>query len=284
MSTPASHSGPKRFRLSAPRAGASVLALLLCLAGPMLIEAGSMPGRARAQAARTAPVSQAFWDAIRLDDVGAMQTEMLRGAGANSLHPEHGPAIVVAARERSAKALAYLAKLSGTRIDATNSRDETALMLVALHGDMESARLLLQRGAEVNRPGWTPLHYAAAGGHVPMIELLLEAHAYIDAQSPNRTTPLMMAARQKHTNAVRKLIEAGADPTPRNEAGYGAAQYMEAHGEKAEAQWLRERAAEFERRYGTVEKPRSAPVSAQPPEKTPAPPGPPRMRLPGMRD
>lgn len=235
-----------------------------CLGGLTLA-----PGPAQAQSARASSASQGFWDAIRLDDVKAMQSEMLRGASANARHPEHGPAIVVAARERSPKALAYLAQLSGTRIDATNSRDETALMLVALHGDLQSAKVLVERGAEVNRPGWTPLHYAAAGGHVPLIAFLLDESAYIDAQSPNRTTPLMMAARQKHTNAVRVLVEAGADPTQRNEAGYGAAEYMEAHGERAEAQWLRERAAEFEKRYGTVDKPRPARPGGAPPAATP---------------
>ena len=296
----------------------SVPALLLaaaCLGGLPFA-----PETARAQSTRSASASQAFWEAIRLDDVKAMQTEMLRGASANAKHPEHGPAIVVAARERSPKALAYLAQLSGTRVDATNANDETALMLVALQGDLESVRVLAARGAEINRPGWTPLHYAAVGGHVPVIAFLLEAHAYIDAQSPNGTTPLMMAARQKHTNAVRALVEAGADPTARNEAGYGAAEYMESHGEKAEAQWLRERAAEFERRYGTVDKPRpvqaapatggavappaarsvappagrpGAPPAAEalPPPSELAVPGPtmpsperPRVRLPGARD
>jgi ankyrin repeat protein len=220
------------------------------------------PPLVQAQNTRVSQASQGFWDAIRLDDVKAMQTQMLRGASANAMHPEHGPAIVYAARERSPKALGYLAQLSGTRLDAVNARDETALMLVALHGDLDSAKLLITRGAEVNRPGWTPLHYAASGGHVPVIDALLEAHAFIDAQSPNGTTPLMMAARHKHTNAVRMLVESGADPTLRNEAGIGPAEYMEGHGERAEAAWLREQAQAFRRRYGTVDAPKPAAVPA----------------------
>lgn len=308
--------GRRGLRGTVGAALALALAVVVCLGGLAL-----GPGAAQAQSTRASAAPQGFWDAIRLDDVKAMQSEMLRGASANARHPEHGPAIVVAARERSPKALAYLAQLSGTRIDAANSRDETALMLVALHGDLQSVKVLVERGAEVNRPGWTPLHYAAAGGHVPVIAFLLDESAYIDAQSPNRTTPLMMAARQKHTNAVRVLVEAGADPAQRNEAGYGAAEYMEAHGEKAEAQWLRERAAEFEKRYGTVDKPRPAqseaaapavaapaaerpgaasaptlrPTSPPAAEALPPPselavppppswPEPPRVRLPGARD
>src|SRR5690606_4428305 len=108
----------------------------------------------------------------RLDDVDKLQTEMLRGASANAQHPEMGPAVVAAARERSPKVLAYLVGLSGTRVDAPNARDETALMLTALHGDLASTQLLVRRGAQVNRPGWAPLHYAAANGHVPVISYL----------------------------------------------------------------------------------------------------------------
>ena len=204
---------------------------------------------AAASAGRADTAAEPFWEALRLDDVKGLQTQMLRGAGANAIHPELGPAIVVAARERSPKVLAYLARLSGTRIDASNANNETALMLVALHGDLESVKLLGERGAQVNRRGWAPLHYAASAGHLATIEFLLEQHAYIDAESPNRTTPLMMAARQKHTNAVQLLVDAGADPTVRNEAGYTAADYLAAHGEHAEAQRLRDRAAEFARKY-----------------------------------
>ena len=63
----------------------------------------------------------------------------------------------------------------------------------------------------------TPLHYAATGGHVPVIEYLLDQSAYIDAESPNGTTPLMMAAKYGNASAVKILLEAGADPTVKNE-------------------------------------------------------------------
>lgn len=280
---------------------AAVLALSLAVFG-------LLPGESLAQAGSAAgSASAAFWEAVERDDVNAVQTEMLRGSSANARHPQHGPAILYAARDRSPKVVAFLARLSGTAVDATDATDETALMLVSLHGDLTTMRVLLERGAEVNRQGWTALHYAASGGHVEAIRLLLEAHAYIDAQSPNRTTPLMMAARHQHIAAVRLLVEEGADPTPENEAGFSAADYMARHGEAAEAAWLREQAAAFQRRYGTADKPRVAepppagPATAEPATTSPVrprpavstPPGtsaPPassaaqRPRLPGMRD
>jgi len=57
---------------------------------------------------------------------------------------------------------------------------------------------------------------------VDVVRLLLEHHAYIDAESPNKTTPLMMAARYGLPQVVSLLLEEGADPTLRNEQGLTA--------------------------------------------------------------
>ncbi len=89
-------------------------------------------------------------------------------------------------------------------------------MLAALAGDVELCRLLIARDADVNKTGWAPLHYAATNGHLEVMRLLLDEHAYIDAASPNGTTPLMMAAHYGSASAVKLLLEAGADPTLKN--------------------------------------------------------------------
>ncbi len=240
------------------------------------------PGAA-APAARnaTTTATDAFWEAIARDDVERVRTLLLRGADTNAVHPQFGPAIVVAARERAWNVVRELAGIVGTRVDAPNARGETAAMLAALHGNLDIVRLLVEKGAQLNRPGWTPLHYAAISGNVDLLRYLLERSAYIDAQSPNRSTPLMMAARQDRIDAVHVLVEAGADPTPRNDAGRDAADYLAGNGKPEEARWMRERAAEFARRYGTLEHPRSAESVAkerQRQQRLDAP------RLPGSRD
>src|SRR3990167_3125082 len=98
--------------------------------------------------------------------------------------------------------------------------DESAVIALTLRGfDLNT------RKAEVNKPGWTPLHYAASNAttvSVDMVRLLLEHHAYIDAESPNRSTPLMMAAHYGSTDVVQLLLEEGADPMIRNEQGMTA--------------------------------------------------------------
>lgn len=222
-----------------------------------------------------------FWEAVARDDTERVQTLLLRGADTNAVHPQFGPAIVAAARERAWNVVRELAGIAGTRIDAPNARGETAAMLAALHGNLEIVRLLVEKGAEVNRPGWTPLHYAAVSGNVDLLRYLIDQSAYIDAQSPNRTTPLMMAARQDRIDAVRLLVEAGADPTPRNDAGRDAADYLAANDKPDEARWLRERAAEFARRYGTSDRPRSAESIAEERQRRQQLEAP---RLPGARE
>lgn len=260
----------------------SVRRLVRLLSGLLAL---SLCAGALAQTPRPAPsqarVPAEFWDAVRHDEVDRVQTLLLRGVDTNAIDAEHGPAVAVAARERSWKTLKLLAELSGTRVDAPNRLGETALMLAALHGELDSVRMLVRRGAEVNRAGWTPLHYAATNGHLEVVRYLLEQHAYIDAQSPNRTTPLMMAARHKHPDVVRLLVEAGADPTPRNQAGIDAAGYLQRHGETEMAAWLRQRATDYARRYGTLERPRTVETiedEKRHAERQGAP------RLPGARD
>jgi len=221
--------------MPARRAAARGAALLLL--GAALPALGQQSARA------------ALFTAIARDDPSGLRTALLRGADANAPDELGVPPIVAAARESAWKALRALAELQGTRLDAANPEGSTALMYAALHGELPMVEYLVSRKAEVNREGWTALHYAAANGHVAVVRFLLEHHAYIDAESPNRTTPLMMAARQAHPTVVRLLMEEGADPTPRNDAGYTAAAYARAAGDPELGEWLLRQAEAFRRRY-----------------------------------
>jgi hypothetical protein len=115
-----------------------------------------------------------------------------------------------------------LAKHPQTQVNTQNSQGETPLMLAAINNQLDLAKALIQRGADINKPGWTPLHYAATRGHREMMRLLLDNEAYIDSESANGTTPLMMAAYYASPLAVKLLLEEGADPVLVNSANVSA--------------------------------------------------------------
>ena len=163
-----------------------------------------------------------FFKAIVFDQVSVVGNLIYRGMDPNTPTEKGEPALVFAIRSGAPKTVGFLLKRPGIQIDATNTADETALMLAANSNDLASAKLLIEAGASVNRPNWTPLHYAASKGHTAMMRLLIENDAYIDAESPNATTPLMMAAYYATPNAVKLMLEEGADPTLQNKDGQTA--------------------------------------------------------------
>lgn len=169
-----------------------------------------------------------FFIAIKRDDPSSVSALLKRGFDPNTLSPnaEHG--LVVSIRDSSLKAMAVLLAWPKTKVEVRTLNDESPLMLAALKGLTEICQQLIELGADVNKPGWTPLHYAASNGHLPVIALLLDHHAYIDATSPNGTTPLMMAARYGSFAAAKLLLEAGADPSLKNDLGMSAVDFARA--------------------------------------------------------
>lgn len=163
-----------------------------------------------------------FFSAIQRDDTATVESLLKRGFDPNTPNPQGQFGLFLALRDGSLKVARVLLDWPQTRIDTRNAADESALMMAALRGHADLARRLIGRGADVNKPGWAPLHYAATGGHVALISMLLEAHAYIDAESPNGTTPLMMAAQYGSGAAVRLLLESGADASLKNQLGLNA--------------------------------------------------------------
>ncbi len=174
-----------------------------------------------------------FFRAIELNDGRWVADLLRRGFDPNARNPKREPALLVALRGDAHKAADVLVKARGLQVNARNAKGETALMMAALRGNLPAARALIARDADVNQEGWTPLHYAASAigdNAAPMVALLLEHHAYIDATSPNGTTPLMMAVRYGAPDAARLLAREGADPTVKNERGLTALDFARQAG------------------------------------------------------
>lgn len=164
------------------------------------------------------------------DNVRAMTTLLVRGVDPNGRDSRGRSALEAALRESSGRALDNLLALPNLDVNATNASDETPLMLAALLGQLDAVKKLFARGAQVNKPGWTPLHYACSGPDDGVIAWLLAHGAEINARSPNGSTPLMMAARYGALDAPGVLLAGGADVQLRNEQGLQAVDFARAAG------------------------------------------------------
>lgn len=135
--------------------------------------------------------------------------------------------LMLALRENSMSVFDQLLKADDIKLEARAINGDTALMLACFLGNTEAVKKLIAAGAEINQPGWAPLHYAAAKGNTEIIALLLEHFAYIDTESPNKTTPLMMAVHSGNLDAVSLLLQEGADPRLKNMQGMTALNFAE---------------------------------------------------------
>lgn len=182
-----------------------------------------------------------FIRAVRLDLVADVEAGLKLGIDVNMTEPYRGEtALMIAVRENSNKVIDALLKTPGIAIDLRAKNGDSAIMLASYLGNLKVVKELLQRGAAINHPGWTPLHYAATAGHIELIRLLLEHHAYIDAESPNKTTPLMMASRNGNIQVVQLLIEQGADVELKNALGMTALDFAESVEQRENAALLRQ--------------------------------------------
>lgn len=169
-----------------------------------------------------------FFTAIARDDASAVEALVRRGFDPNTVNAKGNPALSAAIQADSLRAAAALIRFPATNVNLRNANKETALMFAALRGQPDIARALIARDADINHPGWTPLHYAASGTskyQPEIIALLLEHSAYIDAESPNGTTPLMMAAQYGTDESAELLLREGADPSLRNQLRLSAADF-----------------------------------------------------------
>lgn len=164
-----------------------------------------------------------FFIAAKMDDHKEIAALLKRGLDPNLVEPERGDTgLILALREGSMKVFDVLINARGVDIEIKVRNGDTALMIAAFKGNKPAVEALLARNAQINRPGWTALHYAAAGGHNEIVQLLLDKSAYIDAASPNNTTPIMMAARGGHIFTVKLLLDEGADAMLKNDVGMTA--------------------------------------------------------------
>jgi len=104
---------------------------------------------------------------------------------------------------------------AGADANASLPGGETMLMTAARTGKLGAVRALLARGADVHakegRREQTALMWAAAEGHVEVLEELIKAGADFKTSLSSGFTPLLFAVRDGRIGAAKALLKAGAD-------------------------------------------------------------------------
>ena len=104
----------------------------------------------------------------------------------------------------------------------------TPLIIAAHNGHLNSVKILLQYGADIEDrgtleiedqviEGCTPLWAAAAFGRLDVVKLLIEQNADVDGRTSTDSTPLRAAVHGGHLDNVRCLVESGADVNARTD-------------------------------------------------------------------
>ena len=165
-----------------------------------------------------------------------------------------------------------------------NARDEnglSAVLTAAYYQEPDIARLLVQRGAELNvfeacavgelsrvkalieqQPelinayaldGFQPLGLAAFFGHAGIVEYLLSKGAHVNSPSRNamRVMPLHSAIASRQTAFVQLLLEHGADVNARQADDFTPLHEAAQNGLPDVTQWLLERGASINPRLSS---------------------------------
>ena len=137
----------------------------------------------------------------------------------------------------------------GASFDIANDVNAKPIHLAAQTGNIETVRVLVQAGAEINSPvlqthmtpihfaaeyqnsaehiiglaslgalidgkdylSWTPLHWASWRGHLASLDALLGCGADVNAKTLDANASIMLAVANNSHECVQRLIEAGAD-------------------------------------------------------------------------
>lgn len=99
----------------------------------------------------------------------------------------------------------------GADVTLGNAVGHTALHMTGHSGSVEIAKLLIDKGANVNRPDRfrdiTPLHTAALHGQPEIVKLLLDSGADAQATLKNGMVPLEWALNSGQLECVKALVE-----------------------------------------------------------------------------
>lgn len=104
-----------------------------------------------------------------------------------------------------------------------------SIELAAIKGNTSRVRLLLRFSPSDAKfkgfHGYTPLHWAAMGGHTEIARMLIARGADVNALSKEKVSPLYLAAMEGHADVVKLLLKHGAKKSINTQCFYAGPNY-----------------------------------------------------------
>jgi len=141
---------------------------------------------------------------------------LLKWVGANNVKNMSGPAVYSAASYNRLSLLKILIEWKAP-LNVGCEYGRCAIHGAVRHGHIESVKLLLDAGVDINTVttgdsfGHTAIGLAAHLGHVDIVEILFERGAHVGEMLPQdmHVHPLLLAARNGHIDVVKLLVKLG---------------------------------------------------------------------------
>jgi len=176
--------------------------------------------------AQTIPVEDGLYQAIRQNDLPALQS-LVREHGVDTKGSQGQTPLMLAAAFGSADALRFLIA-GGADVRAASPAGVTALQWALT--DIGKTRMLIEAGADVNavsQLGRTPLIVAASGNDTTeVVRLLLSKRANVNAADNTGVTPLIAAANVDNVEVAMMLLAHGADVHAKARTGQSSTALM----------------------------------------------------------